>query len=196
MAPISVDALIFDGFRLDRRGGVLYRLRKEGDAEPMRLGSRAIMLLGLLAARQGEVVLKEEIIEALWAGRIVEDANLNVQISKLRRIIDDPGAKTSRIRTFRGRGYSFVSAVMRVPADAQGQTTTMPPPGMPQGRDLSIVVLPFGNLSSDPRQQYLADMTTEDLTTSLSRLPGLSVISRNTALMIPLSMKRIALPTR
>ncbi len=181
MAPISGDALVFDGFRLDRRGGILYRLRKEGDAEPVRLGSRAVMLLGLLAARQGEVVLKEEIIEALWADRIVEEANLNVQVSKLRRIIDDRGAKTSRIQTFPGRGYSFVPAVIRLPADAQTQTTTRSPPGTPQGRDLSIVVLPFGNLSSDPGQQYLADLITEDLTTSLSRLPSISVISRNTA---------------
>ena len=46
MAPISGDALVFDGFRLDRRGGILYRLREEGDAEPVRLGSRAVMLLG------------------------------------------------------------------------------------------------------------------------------------------------------
>ena len=43
------------------------------------------------------------------------------------------------------------------------------------------MVLPFGNLSSDPGQQYLADLITEDLTTSLSRLPSISVISRNTA---------------
>lgn len=180
-APISVDTLVFDGFRLDRRGGVLYRLREGGDAEPVRLGSRAVMLLELLAARQGQVVLKEEIIEALWSGRIVEEANLNVQVSRLRRIIDDRGAKTSRIQTFPGRGYSFVSAVTRLPADATTQTTAMIPPGIAQGRDLSIVVLPFVNLSSDPGQQYLADGITEDLTTSLSRLPGMSVISHNTA---------------
>jgi TolB-like protein/Tfp pilus assembly protein PilF len=46
---------------------------------------------------------------------------------------------------------------------------------------LSIVVLPFGNLNSDPEQQYFADGITEDLTTDLSRLSGTSVISRNTA---------------
>ncbi len=181
MAPSSADALLFDGFRLDRRGGVLYRLREGGDAEPLRIGSRAVMLLGLLAARQGEVVLKDEIIEALWSGRIVEEANLNVQVSKLRRIIDGRGSKTSRIQTFPGRGYSFTSAVTQLPADAATQTTEVLPPGMPQGRGLSIVVLPFGNLSSDPRQQYLADGISEDLMTSLSRLPGISVISRNTA---------------
>jgi adenylate cyclase len=46
---------------------------------------------------------------------------------------------------------------------------------------LSIVVLPFTNLSGDPDQQYFADAITEDLTTDLSRLAGMLVISRNTA---------------
>ena len=46
---------------------------------------------------------------------------------------------------------------------------------------LSIVVLPFSNLSDDQGQQYFADGVTEDLTTDLSRLAGMLVISRNTA---------------
>ena len=46
---------------------------------------------------------------------------------------------------------------------------------------LSIVVLPFANLSEDPQQQYFADGITEDLTTELSRLENMFVISRNTA---------------
>jgi adenylate cyclase len=46
---------------------------------------------------------------------------------------------------------------------------------------LSIVVLPFANLSNDPDQQYFADGITEDLTTDLSRISGMFVISRNTA---------------
>jgi class 3 adenylate cyclase len=46
---------------------------------------------------------------------------------------------------------------------------------------LSIVVLPFANLSNDPDQQYFADAITEDLTTDLSRLAGMLVISHNTA---------------
>jgi adenylate cyclase len=46
---------------------------------------------------------------------------------------------------------------------------------------MSIVVLPFANLSNDPEQQYFADGITEDLTTDLSRIPHMFVISRNTA---------------
>ena len=46
---------------------------------------------------------------------------------------------------------------------------------------LSIVVLPFDNMGSDPEQQYFADGITEDLTTDLSRISGMVVIARNTA---------------
>ena len=46
---------------------------------------------------------------------------------------------------------------------------------------LSIVVLPFANLSNDPDQQYFADGIAEDVTTDLSRIADLFVISRNTA---------------
>ena len=52
------------------------------------------------------------------------------------------------------------------------------PPAAPR---LSIVVLPFVNLSNDPEQQYFADGITGDLTTDLSRIPDMLVISRNTA---------------
>jgi adenylate cyclase len=62
---------------------------------------------------------------------------------------------------------------------------TAPPPAAsldakPAPR-LSIVVLPFANLSNDPEQQYFADGITDDLTTDLSRLQNVLVISRNTA---------------
>jgi adenylate cyclase len=59
---------------------------------------------------------------------------------------------------------------------------------------LSIVVLPFDNLSNDPDQQYFADGITEDLTTDLSRIPHSFVISRNTAFTYrnkPLDTKQI-----
>ena len=48
-------------------------------------------------------------------------------------------------------------------------------------RRLSIVVLPFANLSNDPDQQFFADGITEDLTTDLSQISDMFVISRNTA---------------
>jgi TolB-like protein/class 3 adenylate cyclase/Tfp pilus assembly protein PilF len=59
---------------------------------------------------------------------------------------------------------------------------------------LSIVVLPFANLSNDPEQEFFADGLTEDLTTDLSRLSGSFVIARNTAFTFkgkPVDVKRI-----
>ncbi len=70
-------------------------------------------------------------------------------------------------------------AVAELPSSSAPPAISIPQPAVAQR--LSIVVLPFANLSSDPEQQYLADGITEDLTTDLSRLAGMFVISRNTA---------------
>lgn len=64
--------------------------------------------------------------------------------------------------------------------DEAGRPGAMPgTPGVPAGP--SIAVLPFLNMSGDPAQDYLADGTTEDITTALSRLRWLFVIARNSA---------------
>jgi TolB-like protein/class 3 adenylate cyclase len=62
-----------------------------------------------------------------------------------------------------------------VPLQTIAASTATPAPR------LSIVVLPFANLSGDPKQDYLADVITEELTTSLSRIPGSFVVARSTA---------------
>ena len=165
----SAEILLFEGFRLDRRGGVLYRLGQEDAAVPVRLGSRAIGLLGLLAARQGEVVSKDAIIEAVWAGRAIEEAALNVQVSKLRRILDQNRQQGSCIETFSRRGYCFVAPVTRLGADLQCADPNLTESGSFTQQRLSVVVLPFENLSRDPDQRYLADGISDDLTNNLSR---------------------------
>jgi adenylate cyclase len=63
-------------------------------------------------------------------------------------------------------------------ASVSSSTSSSPPAAAPR---LSIVVLPFTNLSNDPEQQYFADGITEDLTTDLSRISHMFVISRSTA---------------
>jgi adenylate cyclase len=68
------------------------------------------------------------------------------------------------------------SATVGLPAVSA--STTAAPATVPR---LSIVVLPFENLSHDPDQDYFADGITEDLTTDLSRIAGSFVIARNTA---------------
>jgi adenylate cyclase len=81
------------------------------------------------------------------------------------------------------RAFSIsVDAVAALPGfNDQLPLPTVPEPMPLSTPRLSIVVLPFANLSSDPDQQYFADGITEDLTTDLSRIEGMFVISRNTA---------------
>jgi len=78
------------------------------------------------------------------------------------------------------------------PTPAAGPTTSLAQPLV--APRLSIVVLPFTNLSNDPDQQYFADGITEDVTTDLSRIPHMLVISHNTALAYrnqPIDAKQI-----
>ena len=177
----SADILLFDGFRFGRRSGCLFRLDPAGRAEPIPLGSRALGVLGLLLEREGELVLKEEIMEAVWPGRVVEEANLNVQISKLRHILDQNREQGSCIQTITGYGYRFIAPVTRTYASACLAVPKMPNGAAVPRPRLSIVVLPFANLSEDRAQQYFADAITEDLTTDLSRIEDVFVVSRNTA---------------
>jgi len=77
------------------------------------------------------------------------------------------------------RVYSLSPEGTGSPAAIMSSTASSSPPAA--APRLSIVVLPFANLSNDPEQQYFADGITEDLTTDLSRVADLLVISRNTA---------------
>jgi TolB-like protein/DNA-binding winged helix-turn-helix (wHTH) protein len=220
---------LFDGFRFDRRG--LFRCDGAGAATPIEVGSRALDVLRVLIERPGDLLSRREIMASAWPGTVVEDNNLNVQISTLRRVLDQGRGDGSCIRTVLGRGYRFVAPVMRVASadsllsatpSGNGDRTPiienertrglgalarrrlwggvmaavigalilgatagnwrLPWPGALQAVPrLSIVVLPFANLSGDSAQQYFADGITEDVTTDLSRIVDMFVISRNTA---------------
>ena len=82
-------------------------------------------------------------------------------------------ARQVRVYAWRPEAVADLPTATAPPAVSISQTATAP--------RLSIVVLPFANLSNDPEQQYFADGITEDLTTDLSRIAGMFVISRNTA---------------
>jgi adenylate cyclase len=82
-------------------------------------------------------------------------------------------ARPLRVYAWRPEGTAGV-----LTASASSATSSPLPAAAPR---LSIVVLPFANLSNDPEQQYFADGITEDLTADLSRLADMFVISRNTA---------------
>ena len=82
-------------------------------------------------------------------------------------------ARPVRVYALRPEAVADLPASSAPPAPPISQPAVAP--------RLSIVVLPFTNLSNDPEQQYFADGITEDLTTDLSRIADMFVISRNTA---------------
>jgi adenylate cyclase len=225
-APTSYDVRVFGPFRFDRRGGVLLRCDDEGRYLPVSIGSRALAVLSALIARPGDLVSRDEMMRVVWPGTVVEEGNLAVQISALRRVLDAGTQGESCIQTVSGRGYRFVSRVTRqedvspaagpVPATDATRALSSVAPKWASGRlwrrptavsgaaaivvllmavwwhggwltrtsvpqRLSIVVLPFANLSGDPTDDYLVDGITDDLTTDLSRLPGMFVIARESA---------------
>ena len=153
----SCDVLLFEGFRWDRRGEVLFRFDETGAAEPVQLGSRRLALLGLLLERAGELVAKNTIMKTVWPGRAVEEANLNVQIAKLRHILGQGRGGRRCIQTIIGYGYRFVLPVTRLESDAPAMSQTIVSGGILQRPPRSIVVLPFVNLGGDREQQHFAD---------------------------------------
>jgi TolB-like protein/DNA-binding winged helix-turn-helix (wHTH) protein len=126
----SADVLQFEGFRFDRADGCLMRLDGPGAAEPISLGSRALDVLALLAERQGQLVKKDEIMTAVWPATVVEEGNLTVQISALRRVLDQGRAQGSCIQTVPGRGYRFVVPVTRVEPAAPPVSSAPPSNGV------------------------------------------------------------------
>jgi len=77
----------------------------------VRLGSRAFDILTALVERAGEVVSKEELIARAWPTTVVEEANLKIQVSALRRALGDGQGGNRYIATVVGRGYNFVAAI-------------------------------------------------------------------------------------
>src|ERR1041385_4338733 len=99
-------AISFGPFRLLAK----QRLLLEGE-KPVRLGSRAFDILIALVERAGEVVGKEDLIARAWPRTFVEEANLKIQVSALRRVLGDGQGGHRYVLTVPGRGYKFVTAV-------------------------------------------------------------------------------------
>lgn len=88
--------------RLHPDAGVLTR-----DGNPTVLGPRAVAVLKILVERANEYVPKDRIIDAAWPGVVVEEGNLAVQITAIRRVLAQAGGKRW-IETLARRGYRFV----------------------------------------------------------------------------------------
>jgi TolB-like protein len=165
---MSGQQIHFGRFRLDLTGGGLSRA-----GAPVALGSRALEILCVLAAANGNVVSKDDIMARVWPGRIVEENNLQAQISALRKALDDGADGKDHVVTVPGRGYRLIGVAEPAHAARIDAADVLDRP--------SIAVLPFQDMSDEPRNDHLNDGIVEDLITGLSRVQWLQVTARNSS---------------
>ena len=172
---------LFEDYAFDTDRRELHR-----GAELISIAPQVFDLLDYLIRNRERVVSKDDLINAVWNGRIVSDAALTTRLNAARSAIDDTGETQRLIKTLPRKGFRFVGTVQEaqrpavepVGSAAHSGSTTPSPSSAPR---LSIVVLPFANIGGDPEQDYFVDGVTESLTTDLSRIAGSFVIARNTA---------------
>ncbi len=150
-----------------RRGGVLLAL------EP-----QIFDLLEYLIRQRQRVVGRDELLNAVWGGRIVSDSAIDTRISAARQAIGDSGAKQRLIRTLRTKGLRFIGFVReeaspraaRAAEDGGSRALLSDYP--------TIAVLPLANPVGNAELEPLADGITEDLITALSKIGWLFVATR------------------
>jgi TolB-like protein/class 3 adenylate cyclase/Flp pilus assembly protein TadD len=171
----------------------VHRRELRRGAELIAIEPQVFDLLVYLLQNRHRVVRKDDLVGAVWGGRIVSESTLTSRINAVRKAIGDSGDAQRLIRTLPRKGIRFIGVVREertpaAPVDARSMAgedsqsvSAVPRIELKSVPRLSIVVLPFANLSNDPDQEYFADAITEDLTTDLSRISGSFVIARNTA---------------
>ena len=168
----------FGSFRLEASKRLLLR-----NDVPVALTPKVFDTLIHLVRHQGEVVAKNELMRAVWPDTVVEENNLNQNISTLRRILGETRGDNVYIATIPGKGYQFIPAVEAIadPTSEGSQPVTM-------------AVLPFENLSAQPERDYVADGLTEEVITALGLIDPehLRVIGRTTMMAYKRAAKTIA----
>src|SRR5262245_33612719 len=153
----------------------------------LRRGSEQVMLepqvfdlIAYLVKNRDRVITKNDLIAAVWDGRIVSDSTLTSRVNSARKAVGDSGEEQRLIRTYARKGVRFVGDVQEAAellspeSNAQGA----PSLGVARGKPC-VAVLPFDNLSSDPEQEYFSEGVTEDIITALSKYRSILVVARN-----------------
>ena len=165
----------FDPFTLDVARGLL-----QADGQDIAIEPRGFALLVLLVANNDRIMTKDEIVAAVWDGRIVSDAAIATVIKTTRKTLGDDGVAQKFIRTVRGRGVRFVgNLAQNAPAEARRLETAPAPSALvlPSSRP-SIAILPFRMVGYSQTFSAIADAIPAELISCLSRLRWLTVVSR------------------
>jgi predicted ATPase/DNA-binding winged helix-turn-helix (wHTH) protein len=153
VAQAREDAVSFGPFSLLPIRRVLLEANK-----PVHVGSRALDILITLVERPGEVISKEELMARVWPDTFVEEGNLRVHISALRRALGDGQLGTRYVANIPGRGYRFVAPIL----PSEGPSVAPPAPSAAAG-------------------------TRAHLPTSLTRMIGRSEVVRSLSAQLPRS---------
>jgi adenylate cyclase len=162
----------FSGFRLDP---AQRRLLHYG--RPVSLKPKLFDLLLFLVQMEGQLVEKDHLMREVWPDTIVEENNITVSISMLRKILGEGRLERQFIETVPRRGYRFVADVTQIPASSG--PTRIPEQKQPEGElpiD-SLAVLPMQNVRQDQSVEYLSEGITESVINTLSRIPTLRVVA-------------------
>ena len=149
--------------------------------ERVALEPQVFDLLVYLIENRERVVSKDDLIAAVWQGRIVSDSTLTSRINAARKAIGDSGEQQKLIRTVPRKGFRFVGALHDEPAAAEAADAARPTFPLPDRP--AIAVLPFLNMSGEPEQEYFSDGISEDIITALSKLRWFFVIARNSSFL-------------
>jgi DNA-binding winged helix-turn-helix (wHTH) protein len=174
----------FEDFSLDTDRQELFRGKDRIAVEP-----QVFDLLHYLVRNRDRVVSKDDLIAAVWNGRIISESTLTSRITAVRHAIADRAEDQRLLRTIARKGLRFIGDVREEKSPAAVATAVHIPSenqadperslALPEGP--SIAVLPFNNLSGDPEQEYFADGIVEDIITALSRIKWFFVIARNSS---------------
>jgi len=175
---------LFDDHVLDANRRELHR-----DSKPIAVEPQVFDLLIYLVQNRDRLVRKEDLIAAVWGGRIVSASTLTSRINAARKAVGDSGEEQKLIRTIMRKGFRFVGDVRLQSSEALPLPVDLPRhEGLDQPHTAlalpdrpSIAVLPFANMSDDPEQDYFSDGISEDIVTALSKLRWFFVIARNSS---------------
>lgn len=161
------NAMAVEPFRLDKRRVT----PSANEIDGQRIDSKAMDLLVCLAQAAPEVVSHADLLERVWPNVVVGDNVLRQAIARLRSALSDYARAPCYIENIPRRGYRLLANVQR---EAQARDEAR----AGDGDELSIVVLPFANMSSEQEQGYFSDGLSEELINALAHHPQLKVTSR------------------
>jgi TolB-like protein len=180
---------VFEDYAFDTERRELHRAEV-----PVSLAPQVFDLLEYLIRNRERVVSKDELIGAIWSGRVISDEALTTRLNVVRNAIGDTGQQQRLIKTLPRKGFRFIGDVQEVLESKGAVVAGIPVATLTLPDKPSIAVLPFTNLSSDPEQEYFADGMVEDIITGLSRSTTLFVIARNSTFTYkgkPVDIKRV-----